>query len=71
MNRNPLLPKSEVLHYLTSDDFSRQRETPWGLKGLPHFYHKQVYQSHFFFEGGGEVGKFYAVEFFLGVLLSC
>ena len=38
--------------------------------GLPHFGHKQVYQSHFFL-GGGKVGTFYAVEFFLGVLLSC
>ena len=33
---NPLLSKThlEILLCLTTDDFTRQRETPWGLKGL-------------------------------------
>ena len=32
---NRLLPKThlEILLYLTPDDLTRQRETPWGLKG--------------------------------------
>ena len=32
---NPLLPKSDlqILLCLTPDDFTHQKETPWGLKG--------------------------------------
>ena len=32
---NPLMPNSDlqILLCLTPDDFTRQRETPWALKG--------------------------------------
>ena len=36
---NPLHPKSDlyILLCLTPDDFTRQRKTPWDLKGLRNF----------------------------------